>query len=196
MFDYLISMISSSAVSIITFMLFVVFYRLYHRITIRFISTLGKGVPDIIEEFNSALRTPLKYAWFITGAYCAVLVSPLINLSIFSRVWLTQLYQMLLVFCVTYGVYNTVSIYETILLNVGSKFTLLDNSLLIRFSVKVARFFIVVIGVGVAFGQFITNLDTILTGVGLGGVIFTVIAKDTLTNILNGVMLMVESRFL
>ncbi|MEG1704796.1 MAG: mechanosensitive ion channel family protein, partial [Niameybacter sp.] len=67
--------------------------------------------------------------------------------------------------------------------------------LLIRFTGKIIRLTIILIGIMMMITQLNIKIAGILTGVGLGGVAFTFIAKDTLTNIMSGVVLMIDRPF-
>ncbi|MGL4345474.1 MAG: mechanosensitive ion channel family protein [Cellulosilyticaceae bacterium] len=191
--------------------------------TIAFKKLLRKGIiglfnnvkfktPVVLESLNQALAGPLDYWILITGAYVAILTSPFV--TIVGRkpipLWIgseTQLelnfiasqsihtaYKIAMIILITWAIYNLIGVYEIILLSIGSKFTLLDNTVLIRFTVKVLRFLTLLVGIALL-ADMLIDLTYIVTSIGIAGAALTFVAKDTLTNIISGIVLMIDKPF-
>ncbi|OOB80412.1 MAG: hypothetical protein BEN19_05020 [Epulopiscium sp. Nuni2H_MBin003] len=201
----------TSVIALVIFVAFVLVRKLLLKIILRLCTPIHKKNSITIEHISKLLKKPSEYAWVISGAYIALIISPFtkvpnldkppliiyepIYLDVLNITVISQTYRALIILCITAGIYNVIEIYETKLLEISARFIEIDNSLLIRFSTKIVRFLIILVGLGVAFSTFVENLDTILTGVGLSGLVVTFVGKDIFTNILNGIMLMIDKPF-
>ncbi|MGL4800115.1 MAG: mechanosensitive ion channel family protein [Cellulosilyticaceae bacterium] len=197
--------------ALIVFLIFLLLRKLVHNGIFNFFKRKQHLLTDILDEMTSSLERPLDYLWVLTGGYLAIMISPFVNYPTFKQPlliigeielslhfipfdFLNKGYATLFIIGLTWAAYNFVDIYEKLLLRIGSKFTLFDNALIIRFTAKIIKFIVMVIGIGIIISQFI-ELGNILTGVGIAGAAFTFIAKDTLTDIMSGVVLMVDTPF-
>lgn len=192
---------------------FITLSKTLRKVIIKFLTHFNNKIPNFLDELTTALSKPLDCWWILTGFYSGLLVSPFINypklaqselyineeLQIsFAVIPLSSLhvcYGIIFTLLLTWTAYNSVAIYEQVLINIGSKFTLLDHTLLIRFTSKITKLVIIIIGIALIIAQLGINIGGIVTGVGLGGVAFTFVAKDTLTNIMSGVVLMIDRPF-
>ncbi|MEF9958532.1 MAG: mechanosensitive ion channel family protein [Niameybacter sp.] len=183
------------------------------KVIIKFFTHFNDKLPNFLDELNLAFAKPLDYWLRISSLYMGLILSPFvaynhlnqvelyineslqINLAIVPIKSLHMVYGLLCIALATWATYNSVNIYEDILMEIGSKFMLLDHQLLIRFTGKIIRLTIILIGIMMMITQLNIKIAGILTGVGLGGVAFTFIAKDTLTNIMSGVVLMIDRPF-
>ncbi|OON95621.1 MAG: hypothetical protein ATN36_08035 [Epulopiscium sp. Nele67-Bin005] len=201
------------SLAILTLVTFILLRKFFHKAIMSLFKKLGENAPTLLEEINIALKTPLEFYWLCIGLLLTLYISPFVkfvrvdkpNLVIGESInfavdiipvdFVNACFHSATMLFLAWCLYNSISIYERILVEAGSKFTLLDNALLIRFCAKVARLIIVVTGLIFIISPFISNIGAIVTGVGLGGVAFTFIAKDTLEDILSGIVLMVDRPF-
>ena len=199
--------------ALFTFIFFIILSKTLRKATLKFFGHFSNKIPNFLDELTTALSKPLDYWWILTGLYVGLLISPfvyyphfkqseliinenlVINLALIPYSFVNLGYTVCFILLLTWGAYNCVDIYEQILVNIGSKFTLLDHSLLIRFTSRIIKLMIIIIGSALIIVQFDINIAGIFTGVGLGGVAFTFVAKDTLTNIMSGVVLMIDRPF-
>lgn len=199
-------------ISLLLLLSFILFRKLMHRVILKFFNKEKSKFPEIFDDFALAIEKPLDYLWIVTGIYFAFLSSPFIqsvylkqpplhinetlqiHLDFIALGLLNQLYGALFIIAIIWGSYNFVDIYEKILLTIGTRFTLMDNALIIRFTSKIIKFLILIIGIGLVTAQFV-DIASIITSVGIAGAAFTFIAKDTLTNILSGIVLMIDKPF-
>ncbi|WP_082238810.1 mechanosensitive ion channel family protein [Niameybacter massiliensis] len=183
------------------------------KMIIKFFTHFDNKIPNFLEELNMAIAKPLDYWLRLTSIYIGLLMSPFViythftqtelyinetlqlSFAIFPTTLVHTLYGLICIALITWGTYNSVNLYEMALVGIGSRFTTLDHTLLIRFTSKIIRLAIIILGAMLMISQLNINIAGILTGVGLGGVAFTFIAKDTLTNIMSGVVLMVDRPF-
>lgn len=191
---------------------FILLKKIVNTFLLKLAGKIDPRTSTFIEDFNTSLKRPLEYWWLATGLYIGLSISPFvstpklakpalilspeiaISLDFISSGFLTKLYTVAVVICATWAACNLVNFYEKFLFSIGSKFNLFDNSLLIRFSSKLIRLVFILIGTVTAIQTFIP-LSGILTSVGFAGAAVTFIAKDTLTDILSGIILMIDKPF-
>nr|WP_307990028.1 mechanosensitive ion channel family protein [uncultured Niameybacter sp.] len=192
---------------------FILLSKTLRKVIIKFFTHFNTKLPNFLDELNLALSSPIDYWLRLTGLYIGLMLSPFvaythmtqtelyiseelkINLAIIPINLVHTIYGLICIILMTWAAYNCVSVYENVLMDVGSKFTLLDHKLLIRFTSKIIRLAIIILGIILMITQLGINIGGILTGVGLGGVAFTFVAKDSLTNIMSGVVLMIDRPF-
>lgn len=197
--------------SLVIFILFTAFRQFIKKCVIKLFDRIKVKSSTFMEEINLALSKPLDYLWMLTGLSIALAASPFvkftgsikpllwlgedkINLAFIPSSLLSNAYKVCFIILLTWAAYNFESLYEKVLLNISFKLTDENNSLIIRFTAKIIRFLTIAFGVFVIISQF-TDLNALITGVGLGGVAFTFIAKDSLSNIMSGVILMIDKPF-
>lgn len=198
---------------LITLLLFILFKRIVNKFLLKLVARFkSKKHSTLLEEFNTTLKEPLEYWWLATGLYISLRISPFVatskvakpaliigeeiqlSLDFISSAFLDQLYTSIVIILFTWVGCNLISLYEKLLVTLSSRVTLFDNSLLIRFSGKIFKFTIVLIGIIIVISLF-ADLQGILTSVGFLGAAFTFIAKDTLTDVLSGIVLMIDKPF-
>lgn len=201
----------SLGAALLIIILTLIFKKLLRRGIISLFNNVKFRTPAILESLDTALSGPLDYFILITGLYIAMLFSPFVNvpgqrsiplylvevqieLNLINVSLIHTGYKIAMIVLVTWATYNLIGVYEEILLNIGSKFTLLDNTVLIRFTVKVLRFLTLLLGLAVL-ANMLFNLTAILTSIGIAGAALTFVAKDTLTNIISGIVLMIDKPF-
>ncbi|MEG0012623.1 MAG: mechanosensitive ion channel family protein [Cellulosilyticaceae bacterium] len=200
-------------VGLLIILAFIVFKKIVNKSLLKLVSKIDSRTSSLIEDFNTSLKRPLEYWWLATGLYIGIGVSPFvstpkltkpalilspelaISLDFISSEFLTNVYTAVVIVLITWAACNLVNFYEKFLISVGSKFNLFDNSLLIKFSGKVIKLTFIVIGTFASISPFIGPLTGVLTSVGFAGAAVTFIAKDTLTDVLSGIVLMIDKPF-
>ncbi len=197
------------------FALIILFYILKKtiiKLILRLFSKIKFKNYSLDYKLTDALGKPLDYFWTYTGLYLAICISPFVTYTFIpnSMLWfidsyvslavipfssLTKLYTVFAVIICTWGIYNLEFVYEEFFTQLNTNFSLTDNTLLIRFSAKIIRFFTVIVGIFIVLSLFIKDIAGIVTGVGLGSVAFAFVTKDALSNILSGALLMIDKPF-
>lgn len=196
--------------SIVLLIGFLISHRLLSRLMIKLVSRIEIKHTRIDSTHFDALQKPFNHLFLLTGFYFALAVSPLviyssvttesfwfiqIPISIIPFKLLNKFYFALVSAYVTWIIYLIAHIYEELLNSLKIKFPFMDNSLFLRFTARIIRAAIVVIGAFVSLSLLFEGLPSILTGVGLGGAALAFIAKDALSNIFSGMVLMFDKPF-
>ncbi|MGL6174089.1 MAG: mechanosensitive ion channel family protein [Cellulosilyticaceae bacterium] len=198
--------------ALLTLLGFILFKKIVNKFLLKLANKINFRGSNLMEDFNTSIKQPLEYWWLATGLYISLELSPFVGggksakpplilgdelqlaLDILSSELLTKCYACLVIILLTWAGCNLVTFYEKFLVNIGSKFTLFDNSVLIRFSAKLIKLTLIIVALLASVSQFI-RLTPILTSVGFAGAALTFIAKDTLTDVLSGIVLMIDKPF-
>ena len=193
------------------FLLFILLRKVMHTFILNFFKKKISRVSELLEDITTALERPIDFLWLIIGTQLALLSSPFVKFTTITQPelvlgdfslrfdiipadFLNKVFGIFVIIGLTWIGFNFVDVYEKLLLRMGTRFTLLDNALIIRFTAKLIKFTVVVVGVCCTVA-FLIPIGSILTSVGILGAAITFIAKDTLTNIMSGVVLMIDSPF-
>lgn len=160
-----------------------------------------------------ALRRPIRLFLLSSGFFIAILVSPFVRGSVFSKPiiidfnsfsfctnfisskFIFQIYFSLLALLVTSVIYHFEEIYERIFTEINAKHSLIDNALFIRYVFKIIRFITLIIGISAALSTLFPGLSKVLTSLGIGGVAVAFISKDTLSSLFSGMILLLDKPF-
>ncbi len=198
------------AASLFLLAAFLICHRLLSRLVINLVSRIEIRNIRIGSNHLDKLQKPFNYLFLLTGLYCALALSPLtsyksitiesfwfinIPISIIPFQILSQIYGALLFALITWIFFLLTYIYEEILNDLNIKLPFMDNSLFIRFTARLTRAAIVILGSFISLSCIFHRLPTVLTGVGIGGVAIAYLGKDTLSNIFSSFLLMLDKPF-
>ncbi len=192
---------------------FLLFRKLLRQLILGLLAKIHLKKLELGSKLTEALQKPLDYLFLFTAFWGALCVSPLVHYTVASDLsfWaphaafpfsflpfkgMTKLYTIVFVSIATWGIYNLEVVYESLLFGLNNKLEITDNTLLIRFTSRLVRFFTLIIGGAIVLSLLFGDIGGIITGVGLGGVAFAFISKDALSNILSGVLLMLDKPFI
>lgn len=186
--------------------------KLLSRLAIRLLAKIEITHSRLEIGLFDRLQKPLDYLFLVTGFYVALAASPFVNyskltnesfwmiktqipLSVIPFTLLNKVYGALFIALCTWTLYDLEHIYEGILSNISIKVPFIDNTLFIRFTAKLIRFFTVLIGTFISLNILIPNISSVITGLGLGGVAVAFVSKDALSDILTGMFFIMDKPF-
>ncbi len=169
-----------------------------------------------VHLFDS-VKKPINYLIVFTGLFFAVTISPFvyfgaytannltvkfldifdmhIRISYIRFAAVTQVYRLALIPVITWLIYNTEMVYETIFNDINQKRSFINNTLIVRYLFKILRFLTVVVGIALFCLMIIPGANTIITGVGVGGLAVAFISKDSLSSLFAGLILLLDKPF-
>lgn len=198
-----------TALSVFLLLIFLIGHRILSRFMLKLVSRLEIKHTRAELSHLEALQKPFNHLFLIIGFYFALAFSPLCyghmvgeslplaktGISIISLQFINKFYHALLTAYITWILYLLAHIYEEIFNGLNLKLPLIDNSLLLRFIARITRAVIIVIGSFISLSFIFKGLPSILTGVGIGGAALAFVAKDALSNVFSGVLLMLDKPF-
>lgn len=158
----------------------------------------------------NVLQKPISYFIFVTGVAFALASSPFvmfsnkqilhigevdITLSIIPNKIVSTLYIALVIGLVTWIVYELERIYEQFFMELNEELSLIDNTVFIRYLARILNFITLTIGIGVMLIILVPELSSLATGVGIGGAVLALVAKDSLTSSISGMFLLLDKPF-
>lgn len=172
--------------------LFLVFQRVFTRYLFSFLmKKIGEGRGAA--KWAAAFEKPLQYIFLLVGAYLAVVYyvpEQWAWMGVFNR-----LVRSIGIILAGWGIYNVSAASSVMLESISKKIGLDDASMLIPFLSKVIRFVVIVLMVTVVGGEWGFSINGLVAGMGLGSLAVALAAKETLGNILGGIVIITEKPF-
>ena len=186
--------------------------RVLSQVVIKRLSQLTIGKFSLDTRLLDSLQKPINWLLLLTGIYIALATSPFvyytlpteqvlslefidIRLSLIHVKLITQLYKALFAAIVTWIVYDSIRLYEQFFTEINEKHALIENTVFIRYVSRILAFISIAIGVGVVLILLVPDLSGIMTGVGLGGAAVAFVAKDSISSMFSGMILLLDKPF-
>lgn len=146
-------------------------------------------------EFASAFSKPMRVLFIALGILAALHLSPVLFRT--GTLWPTAVkcFRSLLVILVAWGLFRISGSGELTSLFVVKKLDLNVDRVLLPFLSKALRFLVAALAVLIIAQEWNYNISGLLTGLGLGGLAFALAAKDTLSNLFGGLVILVDKPF-
>ena len=134
---------------------------------------------------NSAFYNPLKIFFKITGIYLAVLfLKPTFNFtSNFINV-ATKIYKIIIIITLANSFANSITKKSRLIIRIQQKSDRDFNDNSIKLLVRIVKVIIYIIAAFIVFLELDYDLSGLITGLGLGSVVLTLAAQDTIKNLL------------
>ncbi|MBE6022718.1 MAG: mechanosensitive ion channel family protein [Cellulosilyticum sp.] len=164
------------------------------------------------ESAFDTLQRPINYLILATGIIAALAASPFvfysgsqeqilhfgelkITLSIISLVAISKLYFAIVAGITTWVIYELEHLYERFFTELNEKLSLIDNTVIIRYLSRIINFITLAIGIATMITILVPDLTKLMTGVGIGGAVVALVAKDSLAGIISGMFLLLDKPF-
>lgn len=189
--DYL-SGIANQLIAIAILLFFILLRNIFTKYIIAVISIFtNKTETTIDEKILHAFEKPLSFSFIVIGLY---VVSIYLPLTPPQEIFINKILRSLIIFVVTWGLYNLTSSQSNFLEEIKVKLNIDD--ILIQFFSRLVQFIIVAIGILMIAQEFDYDVDGFIAGLGLGGLAFALAAKDALANVFGGIVIILEKPFL
>lgn len=166
-----------------------VFAKYFLRIALKFTSKTKSEIDDgLVRAFSSPLRTFIV----ILGSYFALKLFPL---SFSTEQFISKLFRSSIVIIIAWGFYNLEGTYSILFELMGDKFNLKTSKVLKPFFSKVMRALTIVITLGIVAEEFDYDVSGFVAGLGIGGLAVAMAAKDFLSNIFGGIVIIMDKPF-
>ncbi|MEF2965001.1 mechanosensitive ion channel family protein [Paenibacillus sp. M1] len=153
---------------------------------------LRKGSPNLA-KWKMAFERPLRLFFVLLGLYLPV--SYLLPPEGSAMLLVTRLFRSGLILLVGWSLYILSARSSVILEEISKKMNVDDSSMMIPFISKVIRFIIVVLTVTLVGAEWGFSINGVVAGMGLGSVAIAFAAKDSLSHIFGGIVIITEKPF-
>ncbi|MBE3594056.1 MAG: mechanosensitive ion channel family protein [Candidatus Carbobacillus altaicus] len=181
--------ITAFFILVLFFLVRFLFHYLIGRPLVRWKEKNGDlALASIIQAF----RLPFKWFWTILALYTAFLaLGPPAPVTIF----LSRFYRSVIIILMTWGFYNMTGRSAEWLRRLGERQGLAFRETLTPLISRILRFVLIVIAGTVLLQEFGYRIESVITGLGLGGLAISLAAQDTLKNMFGGAVILLEKTF-
>ncbi|MFX0550094.1 mechanosensitive ion channel family protein [Hathewaya histolytica] len=180
--------------AIIVFFIFLVLRRVFTKYVLSLINKLV-GKIKVFSNFKiiTSFEKPINMLFVIFGIYSAL--SILGSNYLINKVFITRILRTSFVALISWGLYNLSGEFSLLPSGVKEKFGLKVDKILFPFISKCIRVLIIALAATIILAEWNINIQMFITGVGLGGLAFSLAAKDAAANVIAGIILILEKPF-
>ncbi|MFD2043280.1 mechanosensitive ion channel family protein [Ornithinibacillus salinisoli] len=173
------------------FLLFLVFRKIFTKyvfaILLRF---FDKTKITFLTNVLKAFEKPMQWVFIVLGINFAVKYYPYLDYTN------EKAFKVIMVVLVTWGLFRLASSSSTsIFRQINEKTNIEIDEILIPFLSKAVQFIILAISLSVILQVFDYQIDGLIAGLGIGGLAFSLAAKDALANLFGGIVIITEKPF-
>lgn len=175
------------------FLLFLLFRKIFTKyvfaLLLKFSRKLrGKFLPNVFLGFEK----PFQWLFIIIGIYAAVKYYPYLDHS--NDIFI-KLIRASIIFLFSWSMFNLASTSSLLFKTINEKTSFKIDEILIPFLSRTIQFIIIAISISVILQEFDYEIGGFITGLGLGGLAFSLAAKDALSNLFGGIVIITEKPF-
>ncbi|HLR43360.1 MAG TPA: mechanosensitive ion channel family protein [Pseudogracilibacillus sp.] len=193
--EYLISLehLKIAGIAIGIFLLFLLFRKIFTKYIFQLLVKLGKKAKtNIIPSVLAAFERPVQWLFVIIGLYAAVKYYPHFN-QIDMPIW--KFSRVFIIFLITWGLLNLSSSSSQLFKLINDKTNIKIDDILIPFLSRSLQVVIIAISISVILQELNYQIGGFLTGLGLGGLAFSLAAQDAIANLFGGIVIITEKPF-
>ncbi|WP_066295199.1 mechanosensitive ion channel family protein [Bacillus sp. FJAT-29937] len=181
-------------ISIGIFLLFLLFRKIFVKYIFALLVKLGRIAPgEFLSQLLKAYEKPAQWLFIIIGIYFSVKFFPYFNNK---DPFFLKLIRASIIMLITWGLLNLSSASSLLFKKINdSKYNIEFDEIVIPFLSKVLKFVIVAISISVIAQVFSYDVNGFVAGLGLGGLAFALAAKDALSNLFGGIIIITEKPF-
>lgn len=181
---------------IIGLMILLFFFFIRKAITSSILNLLEKATEKTKTNIDNAIvqsfEKPLRAFIVVIGIYLSYMYLPL---DYSQEDIAHKSLKSMIIISLCWGSYNLTKTYSSFIVDIGKRFGLTVDELLVPFLTKVTRPLILILGLSIVADIWGYNVSALVTGLGIGGLAFALAAQDALKNIFGGVIIITEKPF-
>ncbi len=159
------------------------------RLLVRLAKRAGTGM---FSDFAEAFEKPARMLVVVLGVYFALKA---IHYDPAQYAWLLSVFRTVYVLLVTWGLIRLTDVSSQWMDRLGRLFRVEIDRILLPLLSKTIRVVVVCLGITVIVQEWGYEVSGFIAGLGLGGLAFALAAKDALSNIFGGVVIITEKPF-
>lgn len=191
--DTLLQMSIDAGVAIAIFLAFWLLRKVFANDIFKLLLRLSQNTKtDLDNHVVLAFQKPLQLFFILLGIYVSLSYLPL---SPAQNVLLSKFFRSFLIFFLAMGLYNLAGSYAVLCGEVERLLGINIDKILIPFFSKVLRVVIIALAVIVIAEEWDYPVGGFIAGLGLGGLAFALAAKDTVSNVFAGIVIITDKPF-
>lgn len=185
---------------LIPLLVFVAFYALSRLLTRAFfalVRRIGRKIPDggagdILED---AFRKPMRILLIGIGLFAALGMCPAVTGTYGLWSATEKCFRSFLVILLAWGFSRMAGGFQTSDSRLARRLSLPNDPAVLKAMASVARFIIYALAVLIIAQEWDFSISGLITGLGIGGLAFALAAKDMLTNLFGGLVILLDKPF-
>ncbi|TDB50245.1 MULTISPECIES: mechanosensitive ion channel family protein [Bacillaceae] len=175
------------------FLIFLVLRKLFTTYLFKFIIGFVKNKKiDLITSILEAFEKPMRWIFVIIGIQLALPYLPFELLTVERE---SQIIRSAFIILAGWGLYNLADATALFFSTFSKNFDVQVDRIVIPFVEKFIRIIVVVLSASIVGEEWGFNVNGFVAGLGLGGLAFALAAKDTVSNLFGGVVIITEKPF-
>ena len=175
----------------------IIFFRIFSSsiayMIIRMFKLKSKKAKDIRE---SAFYRPLRLFFIILGIYLAILfLKQPLNINNEAMEFVTKIFKIISVIAFANGIAKSFTIHSTLVTKLKKNFKKQLDDATLEFVLKIIRAIIYIIAAFIVLSILGINLNGLIAGLGISGLIVTLAAQDTARNLFGGLVIFIDKPF-
>src|SRR5690625_1906511 len=180
-------------ISLGIFLLFLLFRKIFTKYVFALLLKISRKIRgEFVSNVFLAFAKPFQWLFIIIGIYLAVKYYPYID---HTHAGFIKVIRAFIIFLVSWGMFNLASTSSLLFKTINEKTNIQIDEILIPFLSRTVQFIIIAISISVILQEFNYEIGGFLTGLGLGGLAFSLAAKDALSNLFGGIVIITEKPF-
>ena len=169
-----------------------IFSPLFSYIIVKIFNWKKKG--EEIKE--NAFFTPIKSFFKVLGIYLAILfLRPTLNINYVAMSVINKVFKIVVILTTATGLTNSITRKSRFIKHIKEKSNKEIDDAATKMLIRVIKFIIYVIAGFMIIADLGYDLSGLITGLGLGSVVLTLAAQDTIKNLLGGLMIFLDKPF-
>ncbi|WP_332237343.1 mechanosensitive ion channel family protein [Sporolactobacillus sp. KGMB 08714] len=180
-------------IAVAIFLMFILAGKLFSKYFLKFTAKIARMSKSRIDEaLFSAFRKPIIFILVMTGIYLSLSYLPM---PAHWKAALSLLYKSAATFSIGWGFFLFSDAIGIFFNRMGDRFDLQFNNIIIPFLSKLTKFIVVVLTAALILEQWNYHVTGLITGLGIGGLAIAMAAKDTLSNLFGGFVIITDAPF-
>lgn len=173
--------------------IFLIFRKIFTKYVFSLLLKLSRKAPtDFLSYIFLSFEKPIRWLFIIIGIYVSASYFPYFNEKneLFQNIMSSSV-----IFMISWGLFNLASTSSLLLTKINKTLNIEIDEILIPFLSKAIRVIIVAIAFSIIAQEFGYEISGFVAGLGLGGLAFSLAAKDMLANLFGGIVIITEKPF-
>lgn len=147
---------------------------------------------DVATTILLAFEKPVRWSFVVVGIQLALLFLPY---NLISSEWENKFIRSSFIFLTTWGVFNISNITSLLFPKLMHKLDINFDRIIVPFVTKLIKTLVLMLGFSIIAEEWGFNINGFITGLGLGGLAFALAAKETVSNLFGGIVIITEKPF-
>ncbi len=191
-FDVISNNMLNIVAGIIVIAVFLLFRRWLSKNIAAIFAKLFKGNPVVGSGIRTSIQDPLKSFFLVLGFYLGFLamVPPAVVIAA-----LNKLFRIAIIVLITCALVNFTPFATSLVIKFEDKSNRRANAVAIKFIANILKIVIVALSVVVIISELGYNITGLITGLGLGGLTFSLAAQSTASDLFSGFTIVTDKPF-